>query len=108
MARRRLALLGDAAHPVLPFLAQGAALAIEDAAVLAACLSDAADVPTALARYAAARAPRVRAIQRQARRNGRIYHAGSLVAAARDAVMARLGPDRMTERYAWLYGWRPA
>lgn len=108
MARRRLALLGDAAHPVLPFLAQGAALAIEDAAVLAACLSDAADVPSALARYAAARAARVRAIQGQARRNGRIYHAGGLAAAARDAVMARLGPDRMTERYAWLYGWRPA
>ncbi|WP_018263154.1 FAD-dependent oxidoreductase [Methylobacterium sp. WSM2598] len=107
MARGRLALLGDAAHPVLPFLAQGAALAIEDAAVLAACLAG-APVPQALAAYAAARRPRARQVQRQARRNGRVYHAGGLVAAARDAVMARLGPARMTERYAWLYGWRPA
>ncbi|ACL62242.1 FAD-dependent monooxygenase [Methylobacterium nodulans] len=107
MARGRLALLGDAAHPVLPYLAQGAALAIEDAAVLAASLSG-RQVPAALAAYATARGPRARTIQSQARRNGRIYHAGRLAAAARDAVMSRLGPARMTERYAWLYGWRPA
>jgi salicylate hydroxylase len=106
LARGRLALLGDAAHPVLPFLAQGAALAIEDAAVLAECLAE-GPVPAALARYAEARLPRARTVQAQARRNGRVYHAGGLVAAARDAVMARLGPARMTERYAWLYGWRP-
>ncbi|MFE1602757.1 FAD-dependent monooxygenase [Methylobacterium sp. ID0610] len=106
MARGRLALLGDAAHPVMPYLAQGAALAIEDAAVLAACLSDGA-VPAALAAYTAARAPRARAIQSQARRNGRIYHAGGVMAAGRDLVMGRLGPARMTERYAWLYGWQP-
>ncbi|MGY2050507.1 FAD-dependent monooxygenase [Methylobacterium sp. JK268] len=107
LAGGRLALLGDAAHPVLPFLAQGAALAIEDAAVLAAALG-AAPVPEALAAYAAARRPRARAVQDAARRNGRVYHAGGLVAAARDAVMRRLGPARMTERYAWLYGWTPS
>ncbi|UHC19818.1 FAD-dependent oxidoreductase [Methylobacterium currus] len=107
MARGRIALLGDAAHPVLPFLAQGAALAIEDAAVLAACLVPGQPVPAALAHYAKARAERVRTIQAHARRNGRVYHAGPLIAAARDAVMGRLGPVRMTERYAWLYGWRP-
>ncbi|TGE00847.1 FAD-dependent oxidoreductase [Methylobacterium nonmethylotrophicum] len=107
MARGRIALLGDAAHPVLPFLAQGAALAIEDAAVLAACLAPGQPVPAALAAYARARTERVRTIQAHARRNGRIYHAGTLVSAARDAVMGRLGPARMTERYAWLYGWRP-
>ncbi|MEH3146255.1 MAG: FAD-dependent monooxygenase [Methylobacterium frigidaeris] len=106
MARGRIALLGDAAHPVLPFLAQGAALAIEDAAELAACLA-ADPVANALARYAAARSARAGQVQAQARRNGRIYHAGPLVAAARDTVMARLGPERMTTRYAWLYGWRP-
>ncbi|MGE7417295.1 FAD-dependent oxidoreductase [Methylobacterium tarhaniae] len=107
MARGRIALLGDAAHPVLPFLAQGAALAIEDAAVLAACLVPGQPVPAALSRYAKARAERVATIQAHARRNGRIYHAGTLVSAARDAVMGRLGPVQMTERYAWLYGWRP-
>ncbi|GJD49078.1 3-hydroxybenzoate 6-hydroxylase [Methylobacterium crusticola] len=107
MARGRVALLGDSAHPVLPFLAQGAALAIEDAAVLAGALAGGQPVPAALARYAADRAERVRTIQAHARRNGRLYHAGALVSAARDAVMGRLGPARMTERYAWLYGWRP-
>ncbi|CAO4166060.1 FAD-dependent oxidoreductase [Methylorubrum populi] len=107
MARGRIALLGDAAHPVLPFLAQGAALAIEDAAVLAASLAGQADIPTALAAYADARQNRVRAVQRAARRNGRFYHAGRLIGLARDTAMARLGPEGMSARYAWVYGWRP-
>ncbi|GAB6844351.1 salicylate hydroxylase [Methylorubrum rhodinum] len=107
MARGRIALLGDAAHPVLPFLAQGAALAIEDAAVLAAQLAAHPDVPVALSAYAGLRANRVAAVQRAARGNGRVYHAGRLVGLARDAVMARLGPEGMAARYGWLYGWTP-
>jgi salicylate hydroxylase len=106
MARGRVALLGDAAHPVLPFLAQGAALAIEDAAVLTQCLS-VADVPGALAAYTGARTRRARRVQRAARQNGRTYHARGITAFVRNAVMRRLGPDRMRERYAWLYGWTP-
>jgi salicylate hydroxylase len=104
VARGRIALLGDAAHPVLPFLAQGAALAIEDAAVLARCLAD-GPVPEALDRYARLRAPRARRVQRAARANGRTYHAGALTGLARDLVMRRLGPEGMRERYGWLYGW---
>ena len=104
VARGRVALLGDAAHPVLPFLAQGAALAVEDAAVLARCLAETA-VPQALERYAALRAPRARRVQRAARANGRSYHAGALTGLARDLVMRRLGPDGMRERYRWLYDW---
>ena len=107
MARGRIALLGDAAHPLLPFLAQGAALAIEDAAVLSAQLAAQADVPAGLAAYAAARADRVAAVQRAARGNGRFYHAGRLVGLARDTAMRRLGPEGMAARYAWLYGWTP-
>ncbi|HEY8567244.1 MAG TPA: FAD-dependent oxidoreductase [Beijerinckiaceae bacterium] len=108
MARGRTALLGDAAHPVLPFLAQGGALALEDAATLAATLAGhAGDVPAALRHYAAARLPRVRTVQRHARRNGRVYHAGWPVAPVRDAVIRHAGPEGMTERYAWLYGWAP-
>lgn len=106
MARGRIALLGDAAHPVLPFLAQGAALAIEDAAILTRCLAG-ADVPAALAAYARARRGRVRRVQRAARRNGRTYHARGVTAFVRNVVMRRLGPDGMRERYAWLYGWTP-
>jgi salicylate hydroxylase len=105
MAKGRIALLGDAAHPVLPFLAQGAALAIEDAAVLARCVTEHDDPVRALKRYDKARRGRGKRVQDEARRNGRTYHAGRLVGFARDRVMAALGPQRMTQRYAWLYGW---
>jgi salicylate hydroxylase len=104
LVRGRVALLGDAAHPVLPFLAQGAALAIEDAAVLAEALQAGPDLPHALEAYGSKRLQRVRRVQAQARRNGRLYHAGQPIAFARDQVMRRLGPEGMTERYAWLYG----
>lgn len=107
MARGRIALLGDAAHPVLPFLAQGAALAIEDAAVLAHFLGRTPEVPAALEAYSQARETRVRRVQRAARSNGRTYHAGGVVAFGRDMVMRRLGPVGMRDRYAWVYGWTP-
>ena len=106
MHRGRLALVGDAAHPVLPFLAQGGALAIEDAAVLAGTLAGAKDVAAALAAYERARLPRARRIQHAARRNGAAYHAGGVKAFVRDAVIRHLGPERMALRFAWLYGWR--
>jgi salicylate hydroxylase len=106
MRRGRLALLGDAAHPVLPFLAQGAALAIEDAAVLARALAAADGVPEALRTYERARLPRARRVQQAARRNAAAYHAGGLKAFVRNRIMRHLGPERMATRYAWLYGWR--
>lgn len=110
MVRGRIALLGDAAHPVLPFLAQGAALAIEDAACLVRRLTDAGNdsdrVGPALFAYQADRLERVRRVQQAARRNGNIYHASGLVAFGRNLTMARLGASGMTERYSWLYGWR--
>ena len=108
MSRGALALVGDAAHPVLPFLAQGAALAVEDAAALAGALQRADTVEAALAAYAAARLPRASRVQTAARRNGTIYHASAPLAFARDLVMGRRAPEAMTEAYAWLYGWRPA
>jgi len=106
LARGRLALIGDAGHPILPFLAQGAALAIEDAAVLARVLGT-APVPEALSAYAEARRGRVGKVRMAARANGRSYHAGPLVGRVRNAVMRRLGPAGMTRRYHWLYGWTP-
>lgn len=106
MAQGRVALLGDAAHPVLPFLAQGAALAIEDAAVLAHHLAT-QEPEAALAAYAKARSARARRVQRAARGNGRAYHASGFTAFCRNTMMRRLGPDRMRERYAWLYSWTP-
>jgi salicylate hydroxylase len=105
LAQGRIALMGDAAHPVLPFLAQGAALAIEDAATLSALLTgDAQSVPQALASYESQRIERVTRIQAEGRRNGRIYHSGSLVAYGRDKVMQFIGPESMSNRYDWIYG----
>lgn len=71
----RVALLGDACHPMLPYLAQGAAMAIEDASVLADYVSD-TDLPTteALKRYEHARKPRTSMVQHGAAMNAKLYH----------------------------------
>ncbi|MGO9421974.1 FAD-dependent monooxygenase [Roseiarcus sp.] len=100
----RIALLGDAAHPMVPFLAQGAAQAIEDAGVLAAALAEIDDVPQALATYSRARVSRATRIQAEALRQGRIYHLKGAMAVARDATMRLVGPRRLSARYDWLYG----
>jgi salicylate hydroxylase len=102
------ALLGDAAHPMFPFLAQGAAMAIEDAAVVADCMARNADDPTqALRTYAAIRQGRARKVQRSAARNGTIYHLGGPAAWLRDTVMRASGGARLLQTYDWIYDWRP-
>jgi 2-polyprenyl-6-methoxyphenol hydroxylase-like FAD-dependent oxidoreductase len=107
-----VALLGDAAHAMLPFAAQGAGMAIEDAAVLAKCLKEAAGenpaaaVPVALKRYARLRRPRVSRVQRAARQAGTIYHLTGAMALARDLAIKTLGPRRMLARQNWIYDWR--
>lgn len=108
----RVALMGDAAHPVLPFMAQGACLAIEDAAVLAARLAPALGqgpdaVAAAIASYGQARRARAARVQNGARANGRVYHAGFPLALARDLTLRHLAGEGMRRRYAWLYGWTP-
>jgi salicylate hydroxylase len=103
-ARGRVALAGDAAHPMVPFLAQGAAQAIEDAGALARALQIDGEVPAALAAYSAARAPRASRVQREALAQTRIYHLSGPLALARDIVMRAAGPDRLLDRYNWLYG----
>ena len=106
MASGLVALVGDAAHPVLPFLAQGGALAIEDAAVLAHALAGRGDPSQGLAAYARARLPRVRRVQREARLNGQRYHWPQPLALARDAALHFAGGRALLARYDWLYGWR--
>jgi salicylate hydroxylase len=106
-----IALLGDAAHAMLPFAAQGAGMAIEDAAVLAKCLGggvgeSVAAVPAALSRYARLRRSRVARVQRTARRNGVIYHLNGAAAFARDLFIRSMGPRRMLARQDWIFDWR--
>jgi salicylate hydroxylase len=103
-----VALLGDAAHAMLPFAAQGAGMAIEDAAVLARCLGETTDAAAALGRYAALRRPRVMRVQRTARQSGKIYHLQGAMALARDLVMRMLGATRLQARQDWIYDWRDA
>lgn len=105
--RGRVALIGDAAHPVLPFLAQGGALAIEDAAVLVAKLQAHADVQAALTAYEGARRSRARRVQQAARANGRTYHMPLPLSFARDVVIRHLGGEGLLNRYCWLYEWKP-
>lgn len=102
LAFGRIALLGDAAHPMLPYLAQGASMAIEDGAVLARCLCDGpADDAKALLRYAALRWRRNARVQARAKRNGDLFHASGLKAWGRDAAMRWLGARLLD--MPWLY-----
>ncbi len=100
--RGRVALLGDAAHPMLPYLAQGAGMAIEDAQALAQVLGDAGlSVSDALRHYADARWQRNARVQARAIRNGKIFHATGLVRWGRDAAIKLLG-ERLLD-VDWLY-----
>jgi salicylate hydroxylase len=99
----RVALLGDAAHPMLPFLAQGAAQAIEDAGVLAGVLAQAQDVEASLRAYQEIRLPRVTRVQKESRRQAAIYHLGGPAALVRNAAMRALRGEKMIARYDWLY-----
>jgi len=103
MAQGRVALLGDAAHPMRPYLAQGAGMAIEDAQVLAQCLS-AGSVPVTqqLQAYAEQRWARNARVQSRAIRNGRIFHATGPVALGRNLSMRLMG-ERVMD-VPWLYG----
>jgi salicylate hydroxylase len=105
-----IGLMGDAAHAMLPFAAQGAGMAIEDAAVLAKCLGatgeTGAGIPDALKRYARLRRSRVGRVQRAARRAGQIYHLTGPMALARDLAIKAMGAQRMLARQDWIYDWR--
>ncbi len=104
-----ITLLGDAAHPMLPYLAQGAAMAIEDAAVLAQRLADMrSDPAAAMRRYERQRRARTARAQRAARRNGIVYQLGGPGAFLRTLALSAIGGERLLARYDWLYGWTPA
>lgn len=103
-AQGRVALLGDAAHPMVPYLAQGAGMAIEDAAALGRVLaSDGAplQIPALLQHFAQARWARNARVQARALRNGKIFHATGPMRWGRDASMKLLG-ERLLD-VPWLY-----
>lgn len=101
-----IALLGDAAHAMLPFIAQGAAMAIEDGAVLARSLARAKSPEAGLAAYEAARKPRVSEVAEAARSTGETYHWSAPLSIARDLALRALGPRLILGKNDWIYRWR--
>jgi salicylate hydroxylase len=100
-------LIGDAAHPMLPFLAQGAGMAIEDAAVLAWCLKRYLDDPAdALRAYEGARRNRTARAQEVSHKQGALYGRSGPEALVRNLGMKIMGGDRLRAHYDWIYTWR--
>jgi salicylate hydroxylase len=105
-SRGRLTLIGDAAHPMLPYLAQGGALALEDALVLAECIAETTgDDERAFRTFEAMRRNRAERVQRASRRQGRIYHLPAPLSWGRDLVLRLLPGERLIAGLDWLYGW---
>lgn len=104
----RVALIGDACHPMLPFLAQGAAMGLEDAWVLAAELDVAETPEQGLRAYESRRRARATRVQRAAARNGRLYHLGNPVARGAAHLGLRavsaVAPGMLLGKFDWLYG----
>jgi salicylate hydroxylase len=104
-AEGRVCVMGDAAHPTLPFLAQGANMALEDAIIIARCLEAFADVPEALRHYEQARLERTAAIVRGSSDNAKRFHNPALgdAAGAQAFVEREFAPEKIAQRYNWLY-----
>lgn len=99
-----IGILGDAAHAMVPFQAQGAAMGIEDAAVLAPLLIGEASAESAFEKYEKVRQRRTARVARVSAGNGRIFHLPWPLSAARNAVIAMQGSRGHLRRLAWLYG----
>ena len=100
-SKGRIILLGDAAHPMLPFLAQGAAMAIEDGAVLADCISSYKDNEKSLKYFEQIRKPRTSFVQLAARRNAKILHLSGLAAFFRNIIMGYAGNKIFNKLYRY-------
>ena len=100
-----IGLVGDAAHAMVPFQAQGAAMGIEDAAILAPLLVNHASAEAAFARYHRIRQPRVDRVARTSAGNGTIFHMPWPLSLARDMAIAAQGSQGHVKRLNWLYGY---
>jgi salicylate hydroxylase len=103
----RATLLGDAAHPMLQYLAQGACMALEDAVTLGAAVArEKGDLPRAFERYEAARIARTARVVLLTREMGRIYHAHGVERLVRNELWKGRTAERFYDALEWLYGWR--
>jgi len=97
----RVSLLGDACHPTLPFMAQGAAMAIEDSAVLAGCLASGDEIPASLRHYEDLRRERTARIQNGSRRNATVFHLSGVKAWMRNRAVRAAGQGTMQRLYSY-------
>jgi len=104
-AEGRVCVMGDAAHPTLPFLAQGANMALEDALIIARCLDTFPDVEQALDHYQKARLERTAAIVRGSSDNTKRFHNPALgdPKGAEEYINREFQPEKIAQRYNWLY-----
>jgi salicylate hydroxylase len=103
----RVTLLGDAAHPMLQYLAQGACMALEDAVTLGEALRESAgELVRAFARYESSRVARTARVVLMTREMGRIYHASGVERLVRNDLWRGRTPERFYDALEWLYGWR--
>jgi salicylate hydroxylase len=104
-SRGRITLLGDAAHPMLQYLAQGACMAVEDAVCLANKVDELqGDFATAFKAYQQARYLRTGRVQIMARVYGEFYHAGGVARELRNMMLGGRTPEQAFESMEWLYG----
>jgi 2-polyprenyl-6-methoxyphenol hydroxylase-like FAD-dependent oxidoreductase len=101
----RVVLLGDAAHPMLQYAAQGACMALEDAVLLGVLLDcTAADIPLRLAKFRDERRERTSQAQLVARAMGELYHPHGAEARTRDARLSGMSQEELRDTVAWLHG----
>ncbi|MDP1702433.1 MAG: FAD-dependent monooxygenase [Aestuariivirga sp.] len=100
-------LVGDAAHATLPYLAQGAAMALEDACVLSNTIQRTNELESAFRNFAESRFKRTGAIQKRSRQLGRIYHVAGVLRQARNAVLNATPKRSFTKQMSWIYDWQP-
>lgn len=105
----RATLLGDAAHPMMQYLAQGACMALEDAVTLGAAVEACDhDLSAAFRLYASARVARTARVVLSVREMGRLYHAKGVERLVRNSLWTGRTPERFYDAVEWLYGWNPA
>lgn len=104
----RVTLLGDAAHPMLPFQAQGAAMAMEDAYILAECIAAENAIENAFIKYQQIRLKRTAKVQQTSKNNARIFHATGIKALVRDlglGLISSINGDLLNQKTAWIYNY---
>lgn len=105
-SKNRTVLIGDAAHASLPYLAQGAAMALEDACVLSNAIQSNNELESAFQNFTKSRYKRASAIQKKSRQLGKIYHASGILRHARNVVLSAAPPQEFSKRLSWIYAWK--